>query len=121
MSQSLIFNCTHGKEDPERAILPFVAANVAATAGLDVTVVCTVEAVWLGTTGGADGVVKDGLTPLSTLLEEFRQNGGKVWLCGACTKPRGITAEHCAPGATIVGAATIVEAIAKGATPIAFA
>ena len=121
MSQSLMFNCTHGKEDPERAILPFVAANVAATAGLDVTVVCTIEAVWLGTKGGADGVESKGLTPLSTLLEEFRQNGGKVWLCGACTKPRGITEEHIAPGVTIVGAATIVEAIAKGTTPVAFA
>lgn len=121
MSRSLIFNCTHGKEDPERAILPFVAANVAATAGLDATVVCTVEAVWLGTKGGAEGVVKDGLPVLSTLLDEFRENGGKVWLCGACTKPRGITDQHTAQGATIVGAATIVEAIANGATPIAFA
>lgn len=121
MSQSLMFNCTHGKEDPERAILPFVAANVAATAGLEATVVCTVEAVWFGTKGGADGVVKEGLPPLASLLEEFHKNGGKVWLCGACTKPRGITEAHTAPGATIVGAATIVEAIAKGATPIAFA
>ena len=24
MSEKLIFNCTHGKEDPERATLPFV-------------------------------------------------------------------------------------------------
>jgi uncharacterized protein len=121
MSQSLMFNCTSGKEHPERAILPFVAANVAATAGLEATVVCTIEAVWLGTRGGADGVVKEGLPPLAKLLEEFRENGGKVWLCGACTKPRGITDEHIVPGVTIVGAATIVEAIAKGATPIAFA
>jgi uncharacterized protein len=121
MSRTLLFNCTHGKEAPERAILPFVAANVAATAGLDATVVCTIDAVWLGTKGGADGVASPGLPALPTLLEEFRQNGGKVWLCGACTKPRGITDEHTAPGVTIVGAATIVEAIAKGATPVAFA
>lgn len=121
MSRSLIFNCTHGKEDPERAILPFVAANVAATAGLEATVVCTVEAVWLGTKGGAEGVVAQGLPALPGLLDEFRQNGGRIWLCGACTKPRGITDDHTAPGVTIVGAATIVEAIAKGATPIAFA
>jgi uncharacterized protein len=121
MSRSLMFNCTHGKEAPERAILPFVAANVAATAGLDATVVCTIDAVWLGTKGGAEGVVKEGLPPLATLLEEFRQNGGKVWLCGACTKPRGITEEQLAPGVAIVGAATIVETVAKGTTPIAFA
>jgi predicted peroxiredoxin len=121
MSQRLLFNCTWGKESPERAILPFVAANVAATAGLDATVVCTIDAVWLGTKGGADGVESKGLPALTTLMEEFRQNGGKVWLCGACTKPRGITDDQLAQGVTIVGAATIVEAIAKGATPVAFA
>jgi predicted peroxiredoxin len=121
MSRSLIFNCTHGTDDPERAILPFIAANVAVTAGLDVTVVCTVEAVWLGTRGGAEGVVKEGFPALPALIDEFCQNGGKIWLCGACTKPRGITPDDTAPGASIVGAATIVEAIAKGATPIAFA
>ena len=33
MSDTLIFNCTHGKEDAERATLPFVAANIAAAAG----------------------------------------------------------------------------------------
>ena len=33
MTDKLIFNCTRGSEDPERATLPFVAANVAATAG----------------------------------------------------------------------------------------
>ena len=120
MNQRLIFNCTSGKEAPERAILPFVAANVAATAGLEATVVCTIEAVWLGTKGGADGVASPGLPALSTLMEEFRRNGGKVWLCGACTKPRGITDDQTAPGVTIVGAATIVEAIAKGAVPVAF-
>lgn len=121
MSQPLIFNCTHGKGDAERATLPFVAANVAATAGLDATVVCTVDAVWLGTKGGADGIQKEGLPALPGLIAEFVANGGRIWLCGACTKPRGITAEHTIEGATIVGAATIVEAIAKGATPIAFA
>ena len=121
MSQRMIFQCTHGKEDPERAILPFVAANVAATAGIETTVVCTIDAVWLGTKGGADGVVSNGLPALVDLLKEFLANGGKVWLCGACTKPRGITEGDTAAGATIVGAATIIEAISNGATPVAFA
>lgn len=121
MSKSMLFQCTHGKEDPERAVLPFVAANVAAMAGVETTVVCTIEAVWLGTKGGADGVVSKGLTPLKDLMAEFIGNGGKVWLCGACTKPRGISEADIAPGVTIVGAATIIEAISNGATPVAFA
>ena len=45
MAEKLIFNCTSGAEDPERATLPFIAANVAASAGQEAIVLCTVEAV----------------------------------------------------------------------------
>jgi predicted peroxiredoxin len=116
-----MFQCTHGTEDPERAILPFIAANVAATAGKQAIVVCTVEAVWLGTTGGAERVTKAGFPPLTQVFSELVANGGQVWLCGACTKPRGITEDQLASGASIVGAARIVEEIAGGATPVSFA
>jgi predicted peroxiredoxin len=121
MANKLIFNCTHGKEDSERATLPFVAANVAATAGQEAIVVCTVDAVWLGTKSGRDGIEAKGLPPLAKLYSDFVTNGGKVWLCGACTKPRGISDEHLAEGSTIVGAAKIVEEIASGAKAIGFA
>jgi predicted peroxiredoxin len=121
MSDKLIFNCTYGKEDPERATLPFVAANIAATAGQDAVVLCTINAVWLGTDGGTDGVAFPGLPVLADLYREFVANGGQVWLCGACTKPRGIGEEHVAAGAKIVGAAKVVEEVVAGARTIAFA
>ncbi len=121
MTEKLIFNCTYGKEDPERATLPFVAANIAATAGQDSVVLCTIEAVWLGTGGGTDGVAYPGLPALADLYREFVANGGQVWLCGACTKPRGIGEERLADGTTIVGAARVVEEIVNGARTVAFA
>ena len=121
MSERLIFNCTHGKEDPERATLPFVAANIAATAGQEAVVLCTIDAVWLGTEGGTDEVASPGLPALRDLYGEFVDNGGRVWLCGACTKPRGITEDSLAKGATIVGAAKVVEEVVAGARTIAFA
>ena len=121
MTQPILFNCTHGTEDPERATLPFVAANVAATAGQQAIVVCTVEAVWLGTRGGADGVAAPGLPPLAPLIAEFVANGGAIWLCGACTKPRGIGDEQLAGGVCIVGAARIIEATVAGSPAMAFA
>ncbi len=121
MSRKLMFMCTHGKTEAERAILPFVAANVAATAGQEAIVVCTIEAVWLGTKGGADGVESKDLPSLTKLYSDFIANGGKVWLCGACTKPRGISEDRLSPGTTIVGAAKIIEEIAAGATPTSFA
>jgi predicted peroxiredoxin len=98
MNEKLIFNCTWGREDPERATLPFVAANVAATARQDAVALCTIEAVRLGTKGGTDGIEAAGLPKLCDLLNQFVANNGKVWLCGACTKPRGITEEQLAAG-----------------------
>jgi uncharacterized protein len=56
MSEKLIFNCTWGRDDPERATLPFVAANIAAVAGQEAIVLCTIEAVHLGTAHGAEGI-----------------------------------------------------------------
>jgi predicted peroxiredoxin len=121
MSETLIFNCTYGKEDPERATLPFVAANIAATAGQDAVVLCTIDAVWIGTDGGTDGIAQPGLPVLSDLYQEFVDNGGQVWLCGACTKPREITEDIVAKGSTIVGAAKVVEAVVAGGKTVAFA
>lgn len=121
MSEKLIFNCTYGKEEPERATLPFVAANIAAAAGQEAIVLCTIEAVWLGTKGGTDGVAQPGLPVLGDLYAEFIDNGGQVWLCGACAKPRGITEEQLVKGATIVGAAKVVEEVVAGAKTVAFA
>ena len=121
MSEKLIFNCMWGREDPERATLPFVAANVAAVAGQEAIVLCTIDAVHLGTVHGTDGIESPGLPKLLDLFDEFVRNQGRVWLCGACTKPRGITEGQLAKGAAIVGAAKVVEEVVAGARTIAFA
>ena len=121
MSEKLIFNCTWGREDPERATLPFIAANIAATAGQEAIVLCTIEAVRLGCNGGSEGVEAAGLPKLRDLMDEFIANQGKVWLCGACAKPRGITEDQLASGVTIVGAAKVVEEVVAGAKTVAFA
>lgn len=118
---SFLFTCSHGAEDPERATVPFNAATVAAASGHEVTVVCTIEAVRLGTVGGADGVVAEGQMPLAELISAFVDAGGALWLCSACTGPRGITDDDLRSGASIVGAASIVELVADGARTITLA
>ena len=120
MSERLIFNCTYGPDDAERATLPFIAANIAATAGQDAVVLCTIEAVRLGTHGGTDGVAYPGIPVLADVFNQFIDDGGQVWLCGVCAKPRNITEDDCAKGAQIVGAAMVVEEIVNGAKTVAF-
>jgi predicted peroxiredoxin len=115
----LLFHCTHGRDDPERAIVPFVAANVAAASGQEAVVLLTVEGAWLCRRGYADEVELEGFPKLAQLMADFVDAGGEIWGCSACTTPRGIGEGDLVPGARIVGAAAIVEAVAGGATPVA--
>lgn len=117
----MIFNCSHGKDDPERATLPFIAGNVAASAGQEAYVLLTIEGAWVGTQGYADDIRFEGMPELKPLIEDFLGNGGTIWACGACTNPRGITEDQLVKGATIVGAAKVVEEIANGAHHVSFA
>jgi uncharacterized protein len=116
---TMLFHCTHGADDPERATVPFIAANVAAASGQEAVVLLTVEGAWLCKQGYAGAVDAEGFPKLAGLIEDFVAAGGQVWGCSACTTPRGITEEQLIPGARIVGAAMIVEAVAAGATPVA--
>lgn len=116
----LIVSCDHGKEDPERATLPFIVGNVAASADQGTAVLLTVEGVWLATKGYADDIQKEGFPALREVLSSFVANGGEIWACGTCAKPRGITEGDLIEGARIVTAAYFVEQIASGAATIAF-
>lgn len=120
MPKTLIFNCTHASDHPERATLPFIAGTIAAVSGQRAIVVATIEAVRLGTEQGCVGIQADGHEPLQQHLDTFLASGGELWLCSACTKPRGITEADCIPGAKIVGAATIVQEMTNGAQAISF-
>jgi predicted peroxiredoxin len=115
----MLFHCTHGRDDPERAIVPFIAANVAAASGQEAVVLLTIEGAWLCQRGYAETVELDGYPRLAELLASFMEAGGELWGCSACTTPRGITEPDLVEGAQIVGAATIVAAVADGAVPVA--
>lgn len=115
MDESLLFPCSHGEDEPERATVPFIAAATAAVGGHRTIVVCTVDAVWLGLPSHADRVAEEGMPPLLDLQRRLVEADGEIWLCSACTTKRGITAETpLVTGAQIVGAATIVEALSQG-------
>jgi uncharacterized protein len=116
----LLVHCTHGREDPERATLAFVVGNVAASADQDVVVLLTIDGVWLATRGYAEGIHKDGFQPLPEVMQAFRGNGGQIWACGACTTPRGITADQLIEGARIVTAANVVERLTAGSAALDF-
>ena len=114
----IISHGTHAKEDPERATLPFIVGNVAATADQQAAVLLTIDGVWLATKGYADDIQKEGFQPLRELIASFVENGGEIWACGACAKPRGIGDEDLIAGARIVTAAFVVEQLTAGAATL---
>ena len=117
---AILSHGTHGREDPERATLPFIIANVAASAEQSAAVLLTLDGVWLATRGYADDIQKEGFPPLREIIDAFIANGGEIWACGACTKPRGITEEQLIAGAKIVTASMVVEAMVNGAATLCF-
>jgi predicted peroxiredoxin len=116
----LITHATHAKDDPERATLPFVMANVAANADQPAIVLLTIDGVWLATRGYCEDIHKEGLPPLKDVMQSFVAAGGQIWACGACTKPRSITEADLIPGAKIVTAANVVECLSAGASTLSF-
>ncbi len=119
MGQVMIHN-TCGKDNVERASLAFVAANIALTSGQEATVLLTIEGVRVATRGYADGLQANGFPPLSELMSQFVNSNGRLWVCGACAKPRGISEADLVTGATIIGAATAIEALVNGAKSLSF-
>lgn len=119
MAELLIHN-THGNDDVERASLALVVANTALNSGQDASLLLTIDGVWIATQGYAQGLQADGFAPLADLLNQFIENGGHLLVCGACMKPRSLTAEHLLPGAQLVGAAYAVEMLSRGITGLSF-
>lgn len=111
---------TNGKEDLERASLAFVVANTALVSGQQATVLLTIEGVRLATKGYAQGLKAEGFAPLDEIITQFVKGNGVIWVCGACARPREITETDLIEGAHIIGAATAVEALVKGANSLSF-
>ncbi len=116
----VLINNTHGKDDVERATLAFVMANAAISSGQEAIMLLTVDGVWVATQGYTAGLQAEGFAPLAEVLEKFVAGGGLLWVCGACAKPRAISADQLVAGAQIVGAATAIEAMVNGAQTLSF-
>ncbi len=119
MGQVMIHN-SRGKEDAERASLALVVGNTALSSGQEATLLLTLEGVRVATKDYAEGVQAQDFAPLKELIQQFTARGGKIWVCGACAKPRHIIQEHLIEGAQIIGAATVVEALVNGAQTLSF-
>jgi predicted peroxiredoxin len=116
--QKYLVNCDHGADDVERATIAFVLA-VTASKSCETAVFATADAVGICLRGGADGLVAEGYEPLAELMAAYRTNGGKIWLCPACAKAKGITQADLTDGVEIAGAPRTMAFLAGGAQVLA--
>jgi len=95
-------------------ILAVTASKTSETA-----VFATSDAAQICTKGGIDGLAADGYEPLSNLVSAFIANKGRIWLCPACAKAKGITENDLIEGVEIAGAPRTMAFIAGGAQLLA--
>lgn len=113
-----LINCTHGRDDVERATIAFVLA-VTASKSAEAAVFVTSDAAEICVRGGAEGLVAEGYEPLADLLDAYLSNGGRLWLCPACARAKGITPDDLIDGAEIAGAPRTMAFLAGGARLLA--
>ncbi len=112
-SAKYLINCQEGVNHVERATTAFIIA-VTASKTSEAIVFMTSDAADLCVKGGADGLVHEGLEPLSDLITQFVGNGGKILLCTVCARVKGITEGDLIPGVEIAGAPKTMEFLASG-------
>ena len=109
MSEKIVVIGTHGADDPERATLPFVAANAALAMDVQATAILQGSAVLLAAKGGADHVLAPELPPLKNLIGSFLEQGGQLLICTPCIKARQITPDMLIEGAKPIAAARVIQ------------
>lgn len=108
--EKIVYILTNGKNNTEKAIIPFVLANGAMAMDVDVSVILQSEAVMIAKKGYADEIVHEGFEPLKQLLDIYLSSGKKLYLCGPCVKARKIE-NDLIEGAVIIGAAKVAEEV----------
>jgi uncharacterized protein involved in oxidation of intracellular sulfur len=106
--EKIVYFCTHGGEDAEKASICFAMAGAAVALDLDATVALQGSAVYLAQKGYTDHVPQaGGFSPLSKMISDFRELGGKLLVCKPCIAERNIEETDLIDGAKITAAGTL--------------
>ena len=110
-SEKMVIFATHGREDPERATIPFVVGTAALAMDVPVTMVLQADGVTLVQRGCYDHILATGFEPLQKLVPSFLDLGGKILVCIPCIESRKIAPETLLEGAELGKAARVVNEV----------
>jgi predicted peroxiredoxin len=112
-NQKVLINLATGLEDAERVTVAFLVATAGLTAGKQVAMWLTKEAVRLALPGFAEGVACEGCPPLPRLMEQFAEGQGELLACPICFNSRKLSEDNLAANARLVGATPLWEWIGE--------
>jgi predicted peroxiredoxin len=119
-TEKLVFMVTHGPTHPEHATIPFVMAGAALASDVQVVLGFQAEGVELMQAGAAEKIEAAGFPPLQKLLDDVRQLGGLLLVCGPCIKSRGIAPDDLVEGAEVVAAARFIAEITSATNSLVY-
>jgi predicted peroxiredoxin len=111
---------THAHDNTDKATVGFVVANASIASSQETIIFLSIEGVRLAVLGEAEKISEPGFAPLKELLDKYIAAGGTIWVCSPCFKKRGLDETKLVKNATIVGGATLVEFLSKGASCISY-
>jgi predicted peroxiredoxin len=115
--RSLVVKVTVGTEAKERCSEGFTVAAAAASAGADVSLWLSGDAVWLATPGYAAGFDLPHSAPLDGILD-LLLGAGAVTVSLQCATRRGLVAADFVRGVELAGASSYVDEILRSETQV---
>ena len=121
MSDTFCVTINSCKENGDKATVGFVVATAALGSGKDTLVFLSTDGVWAAVAEEAAKVVEgEPFKPLTELINNFLQAGGKVIACAPCCKKRNIEPEQLFDGVEIAGGAVLVEWLSNGSPNVSY-
>jgi uncharacterized protein len=120
-NEKLVIMVTHGPDEPELATIPFVMAAAALASDVEVVVGFQAEGVQLVHRGGADAVQAPEFPPLAKLMNDVKELGGSLLVCGPCVKSRGIDGpDNLIEGAQVVAAGRFIAEVTSATNSLVY-
>lgn len=112
-SSKVVINLTTGHEDADKVTVAYLVATAAQTAGRDVVMFLTKEAVRLGLPGYAEAIESSGSPPVGKLSAQFAEAGGQLFVCPICFNARKLDEAGLVANAKLAGASPLWEWIGE--------
>ncbi|MDA8201649.1 MAG: DsrE family protein [Chloroflexi bacterium] len=119
-NEKLTFMVTRGPDEPELASIPFVMAVAALASDVEVVVGLQGSGVELAVRGRTDRVEARGFPPLSKLLDDYRDLGGRLLVCTPCIRAREIDERQFVENAELVAAGRFVAEVTSATNALVY-